>query len=45
MPENLNCSIDDDKPLEELRQKPLSLPDAFEWDTLDITDSNIVSIN
>lgn len=40
--EDSNGPIDEDKPLDQLRQETLSLPDAFEWDTLDIGDSSVV---
>ena len=41
--EDLNVPIEEDKPLDQIRQTPLNLPDAFEWDTLDITNASIVS--
>ncbi|XP_067931903.1 glycylpeptide N-tetradecanoyltransferase 2-like isoform X2 [Watersipora subatra] len=43
VPLDINGPIDSDKPLDQLRQQPLSLPGAFEWDTLDITDASILT--
>ena len=37
-------AIDPDKPLEELRQEPYSLPAGFHWDTLDINDTSVVCV-
>lgn len=37
-------SIEDDKPIEELRSEPYTLPQGFVWDTLDISDEKVVCI-
>ena len=34
--------IEDDKPIEELRSEPYTLPQGFVWDTLDISDEKVV---
>ena len=34
--------IEDDKPIEELRREPYTLPQGFVWDTLDISDEKVV---
>ena len=38
-----NGPIEQDKPVEEIRADPYSLPAGFAWDTLDIRDPLIVS--
>ena len=43
MADDLNSPIEEDKPPSKIRQEPLSLPDAFDWDTLDIMNPSIVS--
>lgn len=37
-----NQPVEPDKPLEEIRQEEYSLPTGFEWDTLDIDQSDQV---
>ena len=37
--------IEDDKPIEELRGEPYTLPQGFVWDTLDISDEKVVCIH
>lgn len=37
-----NQEIETDKPTEEIRQDPYSLPGGFQWDTLDLNDPLIV---
>jgi len=39
-----NEPIEADKPLEELRQEPYSLPSGFCWDSLDIDNPIVVCI-
>ena len=34
--------IEEDKPIEELRQECYSLPQGFVWDTMDISDAKVV---
>lgn len=34
--------IEDDKPIEELRGEPYTLPQGFVWDTLDISDEKVL---
>ena len=38
-----NEAIEADKPTDDIRQEPYSLPAGFKWDTLDIRDPLIVS--
>ena len=38
-----NAAIEADKPTDDIRQEPYSLPSGFGWDTLDIRDPLIVS--
>ena len=40
----VNEPIEEDKPQEELRHEPYSLPPGFTWDTLDLADPLVVSI-
>ena len=40
----VNESIEPEKKPEELKREPYSLPEGFEWKTLDIDDSDVVSI-
>ena len=40
-----NGAIEEDKPTDEIRSDPYSLPQGFSWDTLDIRDPLIVSID
>ncbi|KAG8178139.1 hypothetical protein JTE90_029445 [Oedothorax gibbosus] len=37
-----NEPIEPDKPIEEIRKEPLSLPQGFQWDTLDIDDPMVL---
>ena len=37
--------IEEDKPLEELRSEPYTLPQGFVWDTLDISNEKVVRVN
>ena len=37
-----NEAIEADKPQEEVRQEPYSLPHGFQWDTLDISKPMVV---
>ncbi|XKL61243.1 hypothetical protein PGB90_008300 [Kerria lacca] len=39
---NANGPIEPDKPIESIRQEPYSLPEGFNWDTIDINDSSIL---
>ena len=39
-----NSAIEADKPTDDIRQEPYSLPTGFKWDTLDIRDPLIVGI-
>lgn len=41
--EAVNEPIELDKPSSEVRQEPYNLPEGFEWNTLDIDDSEVVS--
>ena len=38
-----NEAISADVPLDQLRQEPYSLPQGFEWDTLNLDDPLVVS--
>lgn len=39
---NVNEPIEPDKAIEEIRKEPLSLPQGFQWDTLNMDDPDIV---
>ena len=41
--ETVNEPIEPDKSTSEIRQEPYNLPEGFEWNTLDIDDSAVVS--
>jgi hypothetical protein len=41
--ETTNIPIEEDKPIEEVREEPYTLPSGFQWDTLDINDPIVVS--
>lgn len=45
VPDDLNGPIEEDKPADQVRQAPLTLPAGFEWDTLDISEHSIVCIH
>ncbi|GBM58624.1 Glycylpeptide N-tetradecanoyltransferase 1 [Araneus ventricosus] len=38
-----NEPIEPDKPIDEIRKEPLSLPQGFQWDTLDIDDPMVLN--
>ena len=42
--QDVNQAIEEDKPPEEIRHEPYSLPSGFVWDTLDLLDPLIVSV-
>lgn len=39
-----NEPIEADKTVQEIRQEPYSLPDGFQWDTLNLDEPLVVSI-
>ena len=39
-----NEAIEEDKPSSEIRAEPYSLPDGFQWDTLNLADPLIVRL-
>lgn len=39
---SVNGPIEPDKPIESIRQEPYSLPDGFNWDTLDVNDALVL---
>lgn len=41
--ENVNEAIEPDKKIEDIKQEPYNLPDGFKWDTLDLTNEDVVS--
>ena len=43
--EKIECNepIEEDKPLDEVRQDAYSLPKEFQWDTLDLDNAAVVS--
>ena len=40
-----NECIDPDVPLDKLRQQPYTLPQGFEWDTLNLDDPLVVRVH
>jgi hypothetical protein len=34
-----HCAIDEDKPVSELRQEPLGLPEGFVWSDVDLSNA------
>lgn len=40
--DNVNEPIEPNKSIEEIRKEPLSLPQGFQWDTLNIDDADVV---
>ncbi|XP_047500622.1 glycylpeptide N-tetradecanoyltransferase 2-like [Penaeus chinensis] len=40
--ENVNEAIEPDKKIEDIKQEPYNLPDGFKWDTLDLTNEDVL---
>ncbi|KAK8729301.1 hypothetical protein OTU49_008752, partial [Cherax quadricarinatus] len=40
--EDVNEAIEEEKPVSEIKQEPYNLPDGFRWETLDLTDEDVL---